>query len=1583
MKKRVLSLLLVLVLLVTALAVMTQAEETLPAGGAIMVAHDGEEIVQEDPAAAWATGDYAYVKLYGETDAFAEMTGEVWVDLNGNDLTVGGTGKLYAFDSANDSYDADACGTVTNIGSVEVQKTAIEPFTGRQYVAVADGNTATFHRMDVTLTHVTLQTAKTGIYYKALYRCDETVEDLVDAYGVVLSVNNMPGADFKDEIANGDKDRNRYTVAAEPFQSGVVATSGALVEIMKSNRSVQYNNDRSNIKVYANAYIEIDGHVVVGDNENAGNTAEQEDFNGAAYSLQSVMSSVDQYLYTYSIKDRETINAFYTKWKDCGLGENFETIKQVLDEKKPANMNDDLVFATGTTDAYCPVCGETKTWTKVTTETGKLTDGHYYLAESLKKSGAFLTVPDKGKTACLHLNGHDLESTDNTPINGSSGVLNVMGKGNVTGTSGTAYAGCAVYINNAAGGRINLYGGTYCKSGIKSNNGVIGIKKGTVYMGPGADIKNTSYGEVYMGDATGADSVLILDGIDLSDCQVRYRGNAGSGYNVVVEVIDSKLESVLNLPHLDDLVVKGESVIGSVTLAEGAKITADQMAPGSSVKVIADGIFTKTTEYAETNKNYFVSDSIYKNITVRDGALFCGKDYTSNAPITGGYCPVCETTVTWKALTAGSEMLQLANGDHYYVATSQTYTGTDEAFMKAPGSGKVACVHLNGNDLTATGTKVISGGSGTLNVFGSGTVTGYNGNNQGATVQTNNGTSVINLYAGTYQQTANTDTDSYTIYYRGHGGTINVYEDAKVMGNTSGNAIGTSTCDDQDAYLGLYQTQVVGDIVMPGVKGTPNRDNFVTIDGAKIDGNVYVNGENKITLIGAPQIKYMELSEQSKLTLERMSAGANIKILANGDFATADSAGNATSFAAYFEPVNKAADITTNETTLNYKVNYEKNLSFTNGTTAYCPVCEKDVQWTELVAGDTTVAMANGDHYYLKTSQTFDVEATFVSAPSSGTTCLHLNGNNLTATKSNAIYGSGGTMNVMGKGEVAGFTGTANMGAAVVTNNANGTVNLYSGTYKKYTGVGNNSAVIGTRSRGNINVYADAIIDNTNGLSVFVGGAASNKGAIRLYGATVTGGTINMTAATPGEGNYRIFYAEDATINATVNVTADTDVTFTGKTVVSQLNVPEGTLIDVAGMEKGSSVNVSATGAFTAQFDGAEDFDRYFTTADEGKWVYSRSGVLYENANPSATANADDIAALDSNYAGMSVAYGEMHDHTASGGKSDGKQTLTTWVTEMNKIGMDFATIVDHRQSRHMYLPEWDKDRFIGGSEPATTLSAMTADTTTPHYNMIFTDPAGLEKTLADMNFRSITNDPDGYGVYYEYTNFTFADFRKLAETVRANGGIFTLVHPLYNGYIGSEDTMEYFIAEQSYFEVSTGSGGNMCYEFNEKAYQTWLDLLALDKRVWASAGSDEHNLPNPRGMTTLYAREKVDGEYMNAVYFESMRVGNLTAGSVGIRMSIGDTVMGSTGSFEGERVVFSIGDIHSSALFTDHTYRVELYDDGGRVFETTFDPSQTNYFAWDADSSRKFYRVVVWDDTLQTRIAVGNPIWNAAYFTE
>jgi hypothetical protein len=88
---------------------------------------------------------------------------------------------------------------------------------------------------------------------------------------------------------------------------------------------------------------------------------------------------------------------------------------------------------------------------------------------------------------------------------------------------------------------------------------------------------------------------------------------------------------------------------------------------------------------------------------------------------------------------------------------------------------------------------------------------------------------------------------------------------------------------------------------------------------------------------------------------------------------------------------------------------------------------------------------------------------------------------------------------------------------------------------------------------------------------------------------------------------------------------------------------------------------------------------------------------------------------------------------------------------------------------------------------------------------------------------------------------------------------------------------------------------------------------------------------------------------------------------------------MGGKGSFAGKRVIFSVGDMHVSND-ASHTYRVELYDDSGVLYESVLtDPAQTHYFAINADTDSKFYRVVVWDDTLGTRIAVGNPIWNEA----
>lgn len=359
-------------------------------------------------------------------------------------------------------------------------------------------------------------------------------------------------------------------------------------------------------------------------------------------------------------------------------------------------------------------------------------------------------------------------------------------------------------------------------------------------------------------------------------------------------------------------------------------------------------------------------------------------------------------------------------------------------------------------------------------------------------------------------------------------------------------------------------------------------------------------------------------------------------------------------------------------------------------------------------------------------------------------------------------------------------------------------------------------------------------------------------------------------------------------------------------------------------------------------------------------------------------ATSQDISLLEKLYKDRAPYHGQLHDHASTGGRSDGKCTLDEWKEDLKALDLDFTTILDHRQVRHMHLPEWDPKMFIGGTEPGTIIDDSSAQEKMLHYLMIFPKHEQLETLLTTVERYEYDGTPDGQ---YRYRHFTVEEFGELAQTVKRLGGLFVHAHP--KQIMISDDPLDYWFADDTGLEVFYTCHCELEDEPTANNYKLWTDLLALDKRVWASSGSDKHALPNTSALTTLYAREKTTDENMNQVYLSYMREGDFTAGSVGIRMSIGDATMGGIGSFDGNRVLFSVGDMHSSAYFADHTYRVALYDDGGKVFETTFDASQTNYFAWDADASRKFYRVVVWDDTLQTRIAVGNPIWNAAYFTE
>ena len=353
-------------------------------------------------------------------------------------------------------------------------------------------------------------------------------------------------------------------------------------------------------------------------------------------------------------------------------------------------------------------------------------------------------------------------------------------------------------------------------------------------------------------------------------------------------------------------------------------------------------------------------------------------------------------------------------------------------------------------------------------------------------------------------------------------------------------------------------------------------------------------------------------------------------------------------------------------------------------------------------------------------------------------------------------------------------------------------------------------------------------------------------------------------------------------------------------------------------------------------------------------------------------AKAADIAKLDGLYTGRELRYGEMHSHADTGGTSDGKVTLTQWKTEMLLKGVDFATIVDHKQMLHMELPEWDNAAFLGGSEAGGYITDSPARNNNLHYNMLFATVEDF-KSFLDMPIQLVKFQ--FFGGHFKYPNWTVEEMNQLSRDIYANGGLLVHVHPNHNGYMDSDDPLDYFFGDVMGYEVFTGYHGDMTYPDNQKQYQMWTKLLALGKRAYATCGSDSHgNVSNmPISLGTVYTQNKDASEYLSC-----MRSGNMTAGPAGIRMCVGDTQMGGEVSFAGQRLVLAVDEIHDLTYKVNHTYRVDLYDDKGLVFSEEISGKEPAYFAMDANPDAKYYHANVYDVTADCIIAIGNPIWNA-----
>ena len=164
------------------------------------------------------------------------------IDLNGYDIdgvTVAEGATLYVRDSRTDDYTvADGIyGRVTGVtGNVEA----------------ADGYLQTgesFHAVNLEIYAMTLRASEVGVYYKSYFAADEVVAELVESFGVALSVTAEPNA-------TNMETRCGYS-AFTGFQAGVnEANASTLLRGIMSQSNTDFQNTRNAaMPVFGRAYI--------------------------------------------------------------------------------------------------------------------------------------------------------------------------------------------------------------------------------------------------------------------------------------------------------------------------------------------------------------------------------------------------------------------------------------------------------------------------------------------------------------------------------------------------------------------------------------------------------------------------------------------------------------------------------------------------------------------------------------------------------------------------------------------------------------------------------------------------------------------------------------------------------------------------------------------------------------------------------------------------------------------------------------------------------------------------------------------------------------------------------------------------------------------------------------------------------------------------------------------------------------------------------------------------------------------------------------------------------------------------------
>lgn len=610
------------------------------------------------------------------------------------------------------------------------------------------------------------------------------------------------------------------------------------------------------------------------------------------------------------------------------------------------------------------------------------------------------------------------------------------------------------------------------------------------------------------------------------------------------------------------------------------------------------------------------------------------RDATFGVKNITGHCDHCGKTVSWTPWKSGV----ITDDGHYYVHDNIT-VGTGYIGANGANTNYDVVVDLKGHTLKATGRAfAIYDRLTILDSVGGGRVEGLSPVDGVAA----NGACVflyadckaqLNLYGGTL-----TLSDRCT-QYGGYGSVIMMSKGSEfnMYGGAISDGISTTRAGNvyvnSDAVFNMSGGTISGGVSPAGANVFVATEGKMYMSGGKIDGGIYIFKSDGLTLSGAPVISGtgLELSAGVTVSVKDLTNGASIVL--DGDGVFTEKLTNAASYLPYFKAVSDGDIIEADGDVLKYNkkpADYNtvdnSNLVFeADSNNAYCAVCQKTVAWTRLTA-DAHVNLVGGKHYYLAEDLIYTGAAElkdedtnndwFLTANGNGTTtCLHLNGHNVTATQHRVLQGSGGVLNIFGNGTVTGnySVATNNIHGSTVsinTSGAGGTINLIGGSYV----TGNSVHPISiAHNGGRINMYCGATIKgNPDGQSVYIGKATLVNAVFNMFGGTIEDGVVYMTGASNTNGNTATFNLAGGKITGGLTVNSGSTVTVSGAPVVSGkvMELLGGTKLALGALDANASILIKAEDFFTWENDNAEAYKSCFKTAD-GTEINAVKNALY------------------------------------------------------------------------------------------------------------------------------------------------------------------------------------------------------------------------------------------------------------------------------------------------------------------------------------------------------------------------------------